>query len=323
MCSLSDFYGMSLSTIGTGNKGSVSIAETKTSNKILLRDINSGNHFILKERPLYLNQERCLFTANVVRKSNKLDPTLVPIVKGENDRLHFISGDQWYVLMPVVEGFIPWTINKEAEIIGQQLALLHNSLAAINIASDPRISISFDLLKFSYDVNKSSLQLSALLKPFINLIAEVAHSPSQVQIIHGDISPSNVIYQKTNKCVFLDFDNISVGSIYYDIASLCLTFAQLNYQNNSSHLASRQRISLNPLFIQDLLQGYFRSESGEQVEPINVELFIKFYQLTWVEHMVLGAVRGDFTIIQAQTSIDSFYLIRQQLQIILRDFSCV
>lgn len=315
--SLSKFFGFPLTLLSDIPQP---ITETKTSNKLFLEDRNSRRQFILKERPVYLSKERSLFSAEVVWRVKESESKIVPIQAGVNGSLHFELSERLYVLMPVIAGEHPWDMKDDAERIGWNLAEMHDAMKAQTLPKDKAISISDDLENFACVVEDNASGVEDLLRAFDELISSVSGSAGNVQIIHGDVAPSNVLLKQNRQCVFLDFDNVSIGSVYYDIASLCQTFGHLQYQKNCSHLAEVQTLSVSSEVILSLITGYFGKCQSLTDITFDLETFMGFYHLVWIEHMLLGALRGDFSAVAAQKWGAGFDVVQTQLVDCLKEF---
>ncbi|ABU73959.1 phosphotransferase enzyme family protein [Vibrio campbellii] len=303
---LSDFYGLRLSIVRQSKNP---LAQTKTSNKVVLQDVATARQYLLKERPIYLTKEKICFSVEVVIQCSVRSSLMVPVLAGKSGDRHFVHNGKYYVLMPMLVGEHLWSPTQDdAYFIGQELACLHEVMRSSNTSGFKGVELSSDLKEFSKLVTDNTIGLEHELHVFNRLIEQLACSTEYSQVIHGDISPSNLLLDKSNDFVFLDFDNISIGSIYYDLASLCQTFAHLKYQANSSHLTGEQSLDINTSIVESLIAGY-----SSRSTPIEVEAFIQHYHLVWLEHMLLGALREDFTRDKAKRWASHFDYIKDQV----------
>ncbi|UAB73916.1 aminoglycoside phosphotransferase family protein [Vibrio sp. SCSIO 43132] len=307
---LRQFYGLDLFI---NQKLPSTLAMTRTSNKVELSDRENKQSFILKERPQYLTDNNAEYSAWLSAQVDLHGGLLVSTRTGLNGRLHFHQSDQRYILLDKVDGIHPWDAKEYGDIVSRDLALFHNRMATISEPDNSSGSLFMELKQFGRSALNCGVS-AALVKRLFDLILQLEGLDLRTHTIHGDISPSNVIVTKSQQCVFIDFDNMATGSAYYDIASFCQTFLQLVYQNNSSHLHHTQNPALNMSATISLIRGYIRySNSISTPEAFNCDVFCQFYELVWLEHMILGAMRKDFHHQNATDWADDFEQNKQVL----------
>ena len=126
-----------------------------------------------------------------------------------------------------------------------------------------------ELIDFRYRITKN--------------IQSLSYSVNYKTIIHGDIRPSNIIYDG-DSINFIDFDYLSNGDLLYELASSITLLSQFNEQvcrkfweryNNSQHIP----LSFEDLY-RHLLSYYLKSsfplnilsyESKEQIDTMSLE----------------------------------------------------
>ena len=113
------------------------------------------------------------------------------------------------------------------------------------------------------------------LRKRINRNYKISYCPTEIEVIHGDIRPSNIL-SAFNKYYFIDFDFVCIGDLLFEIGSAAMLFS--NYNSKLAQLfikkyliqAGLDRKILYEHVITDLAAYYVQSSF-----PISLINFVK------------------------------------------------
>jgi len=182
---------------------------------------------------------------------------LVPKVilnKNENCVTKF-SNDTYFFVQEYVDGYSKeFDQLNETEIysIGQNLAKLHNKLKNVN--SQPFKSSflklkNLNILKQDLKTKQSQINPSSSFK-FIQELEKckkilidiennnILDNNNQLQLIHGDFTPDNIIFEDNNVKAILDFELVRINSKLQDIGRIVLSTAFINFKFDSKKIQS-------------------------------------------------------------------------------------
>jgi hypothetical protein len=279
------------------------ISESSTTQKGALSDID-GRWLFVKKRPEYLSDNEKTFSAEIQHQiSCKMSevPSFITCLNGE---IHFNVEHDSYYLMNYIEG--KHFSEKSVEIFsaGKMLAKLHSNLLNIDIEKTNSKSIDQIINSLLIILKNSSInntQKSNFIRVVRNLISSLSLTGLKEGALHGDYAPFNLIFDEGEVKGITDFDNSFYGAIVYDIASGALTFSSINYKGISSNLDPNIMHHPNAQRIEAFLLGYMSVLNN--LDLLNG--FSSMFVAVWVEHLILGVIRKDFTIGAALNAISN------------------
>jgi Ser/Thr protein kinase RdoA (MazF antagonist) len=286
-----------------------------TSTKTIIETAN-GNFFV-KRKPAYAENEDSLTLSGEFQDYLAAHlPDLVPaLLRSTTGNTYCRYSTRGYVAMPEVQAGV--FLGHAAQIwdAGRVLALIHNhsegfkqsyskpfppfrssqdeALQFINLASE--ISEGFD------DPHRDHV-----LKELRGIVDRYTHDNNGARsiVVHGDYAPSNVLFVGDRVAGVTDFDNVSHHMRIRDLAEAILTFGGgMNYLGTTSSLRTPIATSLQPNLVEQFLNGY-KSSLKTSLSEDELEMLVGEIALSWVEHMGLGVVRGDFGFESIRCSLD-------------------
>lgn len=172
------------------------------------------------------------------------------------------------------------------------------------------LSTSLEIAKFFMGLATSmdnSDEMKNLLSKFEELIDSTSSfegSRSEERILHGDPTIQNFCFLQSKQSAIglCDFDDLAIGYLERDVATLILSLCGLRYAGRTSTLSGR----ICPGFKVDFALQLLKQFSATHPILFSRQVFVKEINLVWIEMMCLGIIRGDFGPKEILLNIDNF-----------------
>ena len=142
--------------------------------------------------------------------------------------------------------------------IGENIAKLHNKLKFYDIDDCEQDNIYDDCINNFYKVKKFANLSNEFCEKYKNELGKLINK-LPTQLIHRDINPSNMIFDKKEFKGFVDFDLIDVNVRIFDIC-YCATAILSECFNNQINFEVWQEI------LDNLIKGYNRIDNLSEYE---------------------------------------------------------
>ncbi len=131
--------------------------------------------------------------------------------------------------------------------------------------------------------------VTAIRQKISNLLPDIEYMSN---LVHGDFSLNNILFQNDTPVCLVDFDNIHWNMVYRDMSELILTSSCFFYEPNSTHFAQD---TLPLLLLDEKMKGY-ASLMAEKISGDHELLLPIYMSCVYLELVALGFVREDFTL---------------------------
>lgn len=253
--------------------------------KLKHNNINSTNYFFKsKNKPFLLRKitdgssEKKLETmCKILQFCHKNNAKVIESISNNNHR--YISNKKFLVTKYYSGHFFPGSKNS-LQNFAKDLAYLHKVLSKNKVAYNYNMNTSFYRILNSQELSKikknknSNLQKKYVhqinlsikkINDYIPIISEhlqyTKKLQSKKQLIHFDIHPLNVIFNKNEVAVILDFNGMRKGLVIDDIVFASFRFAVYD-SNNLQKISERIKLFLDSYqrystIEKDLLENYY------------------------------------------------------------------
>jgi Ser/Thr protein kinase RdoA (MazF antagonist) len=207
-------------------------------------------------------------------------------------------GEDFFLLTKYVEG--DFFIEKLEQSVNCASALgeMHKTALEKLPSQSDFIDSTEETLRFidmAEGLNFPSLDLK---RSILNKMRESAAKYKATNIgkkgwLHGDFSPFNMVFKGDQLIAVNDFDNVAFGVLARDLAECLLTHTGINYAGTTSSLRTPIRRTIDSSRMKAMYIAYLEKNpisSSELVDLPNQMVLI------WLELMVLGLLRGDFSL---------------------------
>ncbi|NQV12092.1 hypothetical protein HQ524_01895 [Candidatus Uhrbacteria bacterium] len=287
-----------------------------TSRKCLIH--SSSGTFFVKELPKYRGKDAWIFTSQFQKQLSVFTNIILAPRCTEDGYLVLSIGDNNYHVTPFVKADYFDGSDEEIRSSGALTAEVHNISENIALPS----AFNFDmpdtvklLSKLIYTESQEEQNwIESLVNDTIKLWQDAESFKIQRHIIHGDISPFNFLFVNKEAVLLNDFDNACVSIFLHDLAEGLLTFGYMMYAGIVSNFAAKLPQAPNKQRVGAFIEGYTskRPILSEDLKPLSI-----YVELVWNELLILGVVRGDFSISHARKRIDISKKINIYLETIL------
>lgn len=194
-----------------------------------------GNDYVIKFSANYGSIKINISITNSLEKSNLPVAEIIKTIEGSD---YLQNGELYFVVTKRIKGsqLKCEDIFKNTDIaylIGENIAKLHNSLKTFDESNYKQANIFSDVKSALPKVQNSVNLNDDFLKNF-----SIVYDKLPMQIIHRDINPSNMIFDKGEFKGFIDFDLTEVNVRIFDIC-YCATAILSECFNNADVDKSR------------------------------------------------------------------------------------
>lgn len=295
---------------------------TTTSKKAIVETAN-GRYFI-KEKAAYAADEVSLNLSGEFQifLSGHLSKCVPKLMRRHNGATYAESGSRRYVAMPEVRGQAFVGRPGQVYSAGCVLAQIHNlstKFSAENAKLIPPYRTSQDEARTFIAMASDSSDAKGSLDPHrekaLDLLGRIAHEYSTDYdrfvpkiVAHGDFAPSNLLFKGDAVAAVLDFDNVAYHARIRDLGEAIISFCGgMNYLGATSNLRAPISTAISLSLVERFLAGYTEniqvSLSHSEKNYLHSEIVF-----SWVEHMSLGIIRGDFgfrSILEAEAFVEN------------------
>lgn len=235
--------------------------------KYLIETID-GNKYVLKELSLKKFSEKHLkYLIDTVKLQNylSLKKVSVPrIILNKNDEcVSKFSDGKVFFIQDYIDGYSK-EFNElnvdEIYSIGKSLALLHNELKQIDISKFKSEFLkykSIDTLKLELEIKKKQIDAfsSEIFIQQINSSEKILNDiekskfleEQEIQVIHGDFTPDNIIFENNNVKSIIDLEYARVNCKLQDIGRVILSTSlyknEINFEKLENFIKGYSTIS--------------------------------------------------------------------------------
>lgn len=290
---LEDLYGLKFKD-GIEFSSSLSL----TSRKCLIYDTNNNKYF-LKRKPEYSLEEPLKSRSVILQKFLSDSTNFVPkVIYTKNNEPYAVINKNHYLLTPFIEGGI-FSGNIEQCLDGaSKLGVMHR-LGFENLPKQAEFTDSttsaLTFLGYARNLHfeNEDLKNETLDKIEAKMHFYSSHNKGLLSWIHSDFAPFNLVYTSNIVVAVNDFDNATYGNISKDLAECLISFCDINYAGTTSSLNKVIREKVDNESMVKLFRSYLNSSrfGYSELHDLPNEMSIM-----WLKLMVLGLLRGDFTL---------------------------
>lgn len=293
-----------------------------TSLKCILTD-TQWNQYFLKQKPEYAIDNQNFAYDFQSQLSNALDciPSIIPTKDGH----HYCQiGWKYYFLTPFIDGKNFNGSIEQSISCAVALSQIHNTSLQLQNSNASAKSVK-DYISYLSELlssqNPSHETLSKLLvkadtyaRQYDTPMKDVQH----IKPIHRDFSPYNIVFDENDHVIGVnDFDNCSYGPESIDVAEMLLTHTSINYAGTTSHMREPISRFFDANRFEKMLQTYINSRDNFNITiladiPHNMTLI-------WIELLLVGLLRWDFSVNHVSENIDFAKKIFSQSQSIIQN----
>lgn len=218
-------------------------------NEKYLIETNNKKMYVLKELSLEkFSQKHLQYLINTVKLQRYLHEqnVAVPEILLNNDKevVSELSDNKYFFIQEYVRGYskeFDKLTNEEIFSIGQNLAVLHNKLKKIDSAlfkseflkyksiNDLNQEIKLKRLEVNETSSKNFVRQLNLSEKILNDIEQSKIlDQKKLQLIHGDFTPDNIIFNNNEVKSIIDFELVRVNSKLQDIGRIVLSASFFN-----------------------------------------------------------------------------------------------
>ncbi len=257
--------------------------QSKTSEKAIIKIKNK--YFFIKKIPWYcadINFLNFVYT-NYCNLHDDGFPC-PQIIREKNGNVISQIKNDFFIMFDFIDGKEFSNLSLQTFSLGKYLAILHkkHSTKMLYFKHENVLDSVLSLMKIS------SIKVSKKIENIVNEnFKKMKYYDSYVSLVHGDINPSNVIFDSDNNLkALLDFDNFKIDNPIRDIAEAVLSFSAVSYNKNTSNYRNIFNPINENLFI-SLLNGY----------RIELKNDIKFFELLEDLPYAINIISAEFYIL--------------------------
>jgi thiamine kinase-like enzyme len=156
------------------------------------------------------------------------------------------------------------------ELLGRTMGLIHNqSLSLGEIPPKFNDILSLNINHIQNLLIHSYLKNSRIVKHALSYLKDASLKNETTTWIHGDLSPTNVLFTQDNRIVLIDFEHSRFDSPYFDVGSFTVR-ASIYLGHNPLRFSN----GYNNKLINKFLKGYFLSSN----QQFSIEM-LRYFQI--------------------------------------------
>ena len=156
------------------------------------------------------------------------------------------------------------------ELLGRTMGFIHNQSLSLN-ENQPKFNdiLSLNLNHLENLLSHSYLKNSRTANHAMKYLKNASFKNIATTWIHGDLSPTNVLFTQDNRIVLIDFEHSRFDSPYFDVGSFTVR-ASIYLGHNPLRFSQ----SYNNKLISKFLKGYFFSSN----QKFSIEM-LRYFQI--------------------------------------------